>query len=101
VVAWSAVVASAGVGGAGHQYAYRAIRVSLDPSQHGAEGICTKTTTEAEVGWDGSFGLSGQWERGQHIGLETLRVVAWLGPHHTSGGADETGYAAAVVLARR
>ncbi len=38
--------------------------------------------------------LSGgaEWERGQHIGSETMHVLAWLGPHHTEGGADERGY---------
>ena len=40
----------------------------------------------------GSFAGSLNWERGQHIGSETVHVIAWLGPHHTGGGADESGY---------
>jgi hypothetical protein len=40
----------------------------------------------------GSLSASKRWERGQHVGVETLHVIAWLGPHATSGGADEQGY---------
>ena len=92
VVAWAAKVASAGVGGCGYENLYRAIRIDLDPSDFEAVGVCLKTTTEAELSWGGSFTGSGSWERGQHIGSETLHVLAWLGPHHTEGGADERGY---------
>lgn len=30
------------------------------------------------------------WEHGQHIGSETVHVLAWLGPHKASGG--DSGY---------
>jgi hypothetical protein len=92
VVAWAAKVASAGPGGAGGEYLYRAIKLKLDESAHEAAGIGLKTTSEAEVGFGGSFSGSLNWERGQHIGSETMHVIAWLGPHHTEGGADESGY---------
>ncbi len=92
VVAWSAKVAGAGVGGAGYEFLYRAIRLELDPGEHQASGICLKTTTEAEIEPGGSFAGSKEWEKGQHIGTETLHVLAWLGPHRTEGGADEKGY---------
>ena len=92
VVAWSAKVASAGAGGAGYEYLYRAIRISLDEGDREASGIGLKTTTEAEAGVGGTFSGSKDWERGQHMGSETVHVLAWLGPHHTEGGADESGY---------
>ena len=92
VVSWSAKVAAAGAGGAGYEYLYRAIRIELDEGEREATGICLKTTTEAEIGIGGSFSGGKEWERGQHIGSETLHVLAWLGPHHTEGGADEKGY---------
>jgi hypothetical protein len=92
VVAWAAQIASAGPGGAGAEYLYRAFRIELDESDHEAAGIGLKTTSEAEVGFGGSFAGSLKWERGQHIGSETVHVIAWLGPHHTGGGADESGY---------
>lgn len=93
VVAWSAKIAGAGDGGAEYQYLYRAIRVSLDPEKQEASGICLKTTTEAELDVvSGGLKAAKEWERGQHIGLETVRVLAWLGPHATSGGAGEEGF---------
>ena len=92
VVAWSAKIASAGPGGAGGEYLYRAIRVHLDEGDREAEGIGLKTTANAELGIDGSFSGGADLERGQHIGSETVHVIAWLGPHHTEGGADESGY---------
>ncbi len=92
VVAWSAKVAGAGVGGGDYEYLYRAIRLVLDEADREATGVCFKTTTEAEVGTDGTLSGSKSWERGQHIGSETVHVLAWLGPHHTEGGADEKGY---------
>lgn len=92
VVAWSARIASAGPGGAGAEYLYRAFEIDLDESDHEAAGIALKTTGDAEVGAGGSFSAGLAWERGQHIGSETVHVVAWLGPHSTEGGADESGY---------
>jgi hypothetical protein len=92
VVAWSAKVASAGGGGAEYEYLYRAIRVSLDEGDHEATGIGLKTTATAEIGAQGTFSGTKGWERGQHIGSETVHVLAWLGPHYTEGGADESGY---------
>jgi hypothetical protein len=92
VVAWSAKVASSGPGGADYEYLYRAIRIELDESDPEAAGICFKTTTEAEITAGGSFAGSKSWERGQHIGSETVHVLAWLGPHRTEGGGDESGY---------
>jgi hypothetical protein len=91
VIAWGAKVASAGLDGGAYESLYRAIRVELDPSQNEAKGLCFKTTTEGELDF-GAISLSKKWERGQHIGVETLHVIAWLGPHATSGGADEKGY---------
>ena len=90
VVSWSAKVASAGIDGAEYEYLYRAIRVELDPVKTEAAGVCLKTSTQAELG--ASLSASKTWERGQHVGSETMHVIAWLGPHHTSGGADESGY---------
>jgi hypothetical protein len=92
VVAWSAKVASAGPGSAEYEYLYRAIRVSLEGADQEATGIGLKTTTEAELDAGGALSGSGDWERGQHIGSETVHVLAWLGPHSTEGGADESGY---------
>jgi hypothetical protein len=92
VVAWGAKVASAGVGGGAYESLYRAIRIELDPSNNEAKGVCFKTTTEGELDFSGTLSGSKKWERGQHIGTETVHVLAWLGPHHTSGGADEKGY---------
>jgi hypothetical protein len=91
VISWSARVSSAGLGGAAGKYLYRAIRVELDPSDHTASGICFKTDADAEIDSDG-IAISKGWERGQHVGSETLHVTAWLGPHSTEGGADEKGY---------
>jgi hypothetical protein len=92
VVSWSAQVASAGIDGGEYEYLYRAIRVKLDEGDHEASGICFKTTTNAELDFGGGLSASKNWERGQHIGSETVHVLAWLGPHHTEGGADESGY---------
>lgn len=60
--------------------------------EHDATELCLKTTTEASWHLEGSAWGSKNWERGQHVGTETLHVLAWLGPHHTEGGADERGY---------
>lgn len=92
VVAWAARVASVGVGGGEYENRYRAIRVTLEPGKNTATGLCLKTTTTAELDFGGGFTGSGSWERGQHIGSEKMHVLAWLGPHHTSGGADEKGF---------
>lgn len=91
IVSWAAKVASAGIDGGEYEYLYRAIRVELDAGKNEAAGVCFKTTSEAELGHD-SLALSKKWERGQHVGVETLHVIAWLGPHHVEGGADEKGY---------
>lgn len=92
IVAWAAKVASAGVGGGSYENLYRALRISFDASDNEAAGIGLKTTTEAELNFDGTFSGGAKWERGQHIGSETMHVIAWLGPHQTEGGADEKGY---------
>jgi hypothetical protein len=92
VVAWAAKVSSAGPGGAGTEHLYRALRITLDESDHEAEGIGIKTTSEAELELGGDFSGSVNWEKGQHMGSETMHVIAWLGPHSTEGGADESGY---------
>ena len=92
VVSWSAKVASAGAASAGYEYRYRSIRVELDEGDREAAGVCFKTDADAEMSASGAFGASKNWERGQHIGSETMHVLAWLGPHHTEGGADEKGY---------
>lgn len=92
VVAWAAGISSAGGGGGESEYLYRAIRLELDEGDHEAKAICLKTTSRAEINL--GLGLSGgkDWERGQHVGSETVHVLAWLGPHRTEGGADESGY---------
>jgi hypothetical protein len=91
VISWSAKVASSGEGGGEYEYLYRAIRLGLDDGEHAASGLCFKTSTDAEVGLCG-FSASKNWEKGQHIGSESVHVLAWLGPHQTEGGADESGY---------
>ena len=65
---------------------------SRDESDHEAEGIGTKATSEAELTIGGAFSGSLDWERGQHMGSESMHVIAWLGPHATERGADESGY---------
>ena len=92
VVAWSAKIASVGPGGGGHSYLYRALRIELDEGDHEAKGIGLKTETDAELGIGGNFSGAAKWERGQHMGTEKVQVLAWLGPHSTEGGADESGY---------
>jgi hypothetical protein len=92
LVSWSAKVASAGVDGGAYEYLHRAIRVTLHAGEHEATGICLKATTHGSAGIDGSVAATKDWERGQHIGSETVHVIAWLGPHHTEGGADDSGY---------
>lgn len=91
VVSWSAKVASAGAGGGEYEYLYRAIRLAPEDDEHTVVGLCFKTTSNAELGSDG-ISASKSWEKGQHIGSESVHVVAWLGPHRTEGGADESGY---------
>ncbi|MGE5409005.1 MAG: hypothetical protein ACM3NV_10375 [Syntrophothermus sp.] len=90
-VAWGAKIAGAGVGGAEYEYLYRSIVLELDEGDRAAQGICFKTTTEAALDADGLAVTKG-WERGQHVGSETVHVLAWLGPHQAEGGADESGY---------
>jgi hypothetical protein len=90
VVSWSAKVASAGSDGGEYEHLYRAIRVELDPAKNEAKGVCFMTTTDAEIG--DSLSVSKSWQRGQHIGTETVDVIAWLGPHHVEGGAGEEGF---------
>jgi hypothetical protein len=92
VIFWSAKVAGVGLGGGEYEYLYRAISVKLDENEHEAVGICYKTSTEIELDAVGNFSASKSWERGQHVGSEKLTILAWLGPHQTEGGADETGY---------
>jgi hypothetical protein len=92
IVAWGAKIAGAGPGGGGYECLYRALRIKLDEGDHEAAGIGIKTTTNAELTIGADFSGSVDWEKGQHIGSETVRVLAWLGPHSTEGGADESGY---------
>jgi hypothetical protein len=61
----------------------------LDKLKGASRGVLT--TTEAGLG-PGVFSGAQSWERSQHVGSETMHVLAWLGPHHTEGGADEKGY---------
>ena len=70
VVAWSAKVSGSGMGSAGTECLYRALRIKLDESDHEAEGIGTKATSEAELTIGGDFSGSVDWERGQHMGSE-------------------------------
>ncbi|CAN5186044.1 hypothetical protein BH23ACT9_BH23ACT9_08230 [soil metagenome] len=92
VVAWAARISSAGVDGAATENLYRAIKLSLDAKKQTVTGLCLKTTTTGELSFGGRLTATGNWERGQHIGTEKVHVLAWLGPHQTSGGADEAGY---------
>jgi hypothetical protein len=92
VVAWAAKVSSAGAAGAGTECLHRALRITLDESDHEAEGIGIKTTSEAELSIGSDFSGAASWEKGQHMGSETMHVTAWLGPHSMEGGADESGY---------
>ena len=92
VVAWSAKVQSVGPGGGAHEYRYRALKIELDEKDHEAKGIGIKQDSDAEITFGGDFSIGGKWERGQHMGSETMHVIAWLGPHRTEGGADEEGY---------
>jgi hypothetical protein len=87
VVAWAAKVASVDPGGGDYTHVYRAIRVELEPEQNEASGICFKTDSEAELG-PGFLGVAKDWERGQHIGSESFKVVAWLGTVTSGGGAE-------------
>lgn len=92
-VAWSAKIASAGLGGH-YEEVHRAIEISLDEDKREAAGRTVSETTKAGVGL-GAL-LSGSFSRskssGQAMGSETFYVVGWLGPHETEGGADEKGY---------
>jgi hypothetical protein len=92
VVAWSAKVTSAGPDGGEYEYLYRALRIELDESDHEAKGVGIKTDSDAELSISGGFSGGKSWERGQHMGSETVHVIAWLGPHSSEGGADESGY---------
>lgn len=91
VVSWGAKVKSAGGASASYRYAYRAIRVRLDAAERIAKGLCLKTTADGRIRGT-SFSGGAEWERGQHVGMETFQVVALLGPHETERGADEGGY---------
>jgi hypothetical protein len=91
VVAWAAKVDSITPGGADSTHVYRAIRVELDPSENEASGICFKTDSDAELG-PNFLSVAKDWERGQHIGSESFRVVAWLGSVASAGGAEEGKY---------
>jgi hypothetical protein len=86
VVAWAAKVASVGPGGGDYTHVYRAIRVELEPEQNEASGICFKTDSDAELG-PGFLSVAKDWERGQHVGSESFKVIAWLGPVTSAGGA--------------
>jgi hypothetical protein len=91
VVAWAARVDSITPGGADSTYAYRAIRVEFDASESEASGICFKTDSDAELG-PNFLSVAKDWERGQHIGSESFRVIAWLGSITSAGGAEEGKY---------
>jgi len=89
------VVWSAGLEGVGANtglivsHVYRAIRVTLDPANAMASGICREREAELELGID-AF-VTGSWHTGQWVGGETVNVGCWLGPHGTSGAARATG----------
>ena len=50
-----------------------------------------RATAEADL-HHGELSGSKKWERGQHVGVEALRVVAWGGTLATEGAADEEGF---------
>jgi hypothetical protein len=87
VVAWAAKVASVTPGGGDYTHVYRAIRVEFEPGENEASGICFKTDSDAELG-PGFLNAAKDWERGQHIGSESFRVIAWLGAVTSGGGAE-------------
>jgi hypothetical protein len=92
IVTWSATVRRSGGGPhAAYDRLYRAVRVELDAEDATAAGICLKATAEADVR-HGEISGSKKWERGQHMGSESLRVVAWGGALVTEGAADEEGF---------
>jgi hypothetical protein len=91
VVAWAAQVDAVGPGGADLRFVYRAIRVELDPDGHEASGICFKTDSDAELG-PSFLAVAKNWERGQHVGSESFKVVAWLGAVASAGGAEAGSY---------
>jgi hypothetical protein len=86
VVAWAAKVASVGPSGGDFTHVYRAIRVELEPEEAEASGVCFKTDSDAELG-PGFLSVAKDWERGQHVGSESFKVVAWLGAVTSAGGA--------------
>jgi hypothetical protein len=92
VVSWSAKLTSAGAAGAGKESLYRAVRVSLDESDHEAIGTSVETSSEAGTGPGGILSAEKSWRSGQQWGTSTEHVISWRGRHRTEGGADESGY---------
>ena len=98
-VMWSAKVKASSPLGATYKHEVRAIHLTLDESKHVADAKCVSKSTAAE-GAGGAAKLGGllsgsaskNWSSGPQTGSETFHVVAWLGPHETSGGADESGF---------
>lgn len=90
-VTWSATVTRSSGAHAAYDHLYREVRVELDTDSATAAGICLKATAEADR-HHGELSGTKKWERGQHMGSESLRVVAWGGTLATEGAADEQGF---------
>jgi hypothetical protein len=91
VITWSAAVKRTGGAHGAYDHLYREVRVELDAADATAIGVCLKATAEADV-HHGELSGSKKWERGQHVGSETLSIVAWGGTLATEGAADEQGF---------
>lgn len=88
VVSFAVTIRRSGAAGGGLEHRYRALRVELDAGERTAKGVCFKTESEAEIGYGGTLTASKGWERGQHIGSETMHVVGFPG----GGETDRSGF---------
>ncbi len=91
VITWSATVKRAAGAHGAYDHLYREVRVELDADESTAAGVCFKATAAADR-HHGELSGSKKWERGQHVGSETLRVAAWGGALATEGAADGQGF---------
>lgn len=92
VVAWSAALATAGIGEADSEHLYRAMRVSLDPATRVAYGRTEETSSKSEVDTASGLSLSTKksFFRGQSWGGE--KEVVWSLGSKGEGGAGDHGY---------
>ena len=90
-ITWSATVTRSGSAQASYDHLYREVRVELEAADATAAGVCLKATAEADR-HHGEVSGSKKWERGQHVGSETLRVVAFGATLATEGAAEAEGF---------